>query len=325
MLPSRQLPKAAALAVLAVLALSGCSVLDDIGRTSGALVNEAAMNADLAAAEQKLEAIDGVTAESEFAMTDAYVYRVGLRADIDEPTPDAVAAILEIARDTLAADSFADHDGAFQLTSGERHIAWLNYFDISQEQLAAEAEYFSRLESLYGHPLTLGVSSMDGADYHRSISGAHELTIATLEAMRAVEDPSPVTASFDFPGISAGGALPTDEVVELVRSFGAAATLQGSDPDIYTGVAVTWMQGSETVDVAISIGAVGEHVLLADSKDWPAVLAVADVIATSPVPVVFFSVSVFDENRYGTVTAAGCAEPGVAAEQDAEFLAALAG
>lgn len=319
--------RALSLAAIAVgaLLLSGCSVVNDIGRTGGAMVNEAAMSAGLAAAEQKLEEIDGVTAESQFAMTDAYVYLVGLRADIDEPTPDAVAAILEIARDTLAADPFAEHEAGFQLTSGERFVASLDYFGISAQQLAAEAAYYSSLESAFGHPLTVGISSMDEIDYHRYITGSDQVTVTTLESMRAIEEPSLGTGSFDFPGISAGGALPTDEVIELVHSLGEVATLQGARPDDYTGVQVTWVQGYNAVDVGISLDTFGDDVSFADSDGWPTVLAVADVMTASPVPVVFFSFSVYNENRYGTVTVSPCAEPGVPTPPDEEFLAALAG
>jgi hypothetical protein len=314
-------------AAAVVLALTGCSIAEDVVRTGGSLANGAVIGAELQLATEELEQIDGVeVTDSGYELGVDYEYSTHLAARADELSEKDAAAALEIVRATFAGDAFAQQPRSFSMTIEDGSHLSLSGGAVSPGQLADEVGYLYALQAAYGSALSMSIdaiTSEQGIDvgYGRYISGAG---VPDLSALAAVPDTSSAPGDWEFPGIIATGSLPGAEIDAVLASLAEVAPLLDyATSQDYSGTTVQWDGRSGAMSVTYTAAGIAEDAAFEASTDWPVLLAVADRAVASGVRLQYLGYFSADGTRGGVVNFLPCAQDGDPQPESEELLTAL--
>lgn len=313
---------AAATTVMIVMALCGCSVIDDVTRTGGAFVDGAVIDSALDGLTADLDKITGVTvtgAASE--MQSDYTYRVSVDATSSGPLSEADAVrVLEAVRSTFASDALAGRSALFQLESEDTPLS-LDGSAMSASELAGEVAYFYALADAYGSPLglTLGSTRDDSGvetGYQRGIRSLGGRP-ADVGALVDVADTTTGQHEWELAGLSASGTLPGADVFALLDSLAEVAPeLDYASSDRFTGVHLQWYGDRRVVHVALVSDTLVAGAALSAAPDIETARLVVARAVQSRVALGQFSFYADDGSVFATVRFTPC----TADEQNATAL-----
>ena len=253
--------KRVAIALIAVLALTGCTEI-------GSIADKAQIDLGLAQLASDLEQVPGVTGvESHAELQGDYSYAISIGASAETLSDSALHQVGVIAMEQLGAGVFGRHHVTFSVGSETGTQLGMNRF--TGIDLDGELDYLAQLSAAYGAPLAINFY-----DETRQISSLAPSASPDWEAMRAIPDDSALERSWYFDALASMGELPDASATDLADALRAIVPLaSGLSLDI-SGVDVTLMDASYS-DLSAP----------ESSPNWPVALQVAAVVSASPLAV----------------------------------------
>lgn len=219
--------RVAAIAVVVMVGLSGCTVLD----TLGSAADEARISSALDGLEDELAKIPGVTSvTSSMPIRGDLQFDVSLTAHSDglsetnqRVAVDAVAAV-------FTAPPFSEQPQAsFTLSDGEgeteQNLTVIEFAGIDPAAVTAQLDYRDAFAEVVGVPVTLYVSppepEIELTEPFRSVSLLSPAADIDWAALRDLDDDFDGSRSWGFSGFIANDALPPRELEALVDEAAA--------------------------------------------------------------------------------------------------------
>lgn len=302
--------KRVALALVALLALSGCTEV-------GSLADKAQIDLALSSLATELDELAGITTDYTAELQPDYSYRVSVQATAPQLDAEQLAAAAELARGALSEGVFDSVPASFDLSVSEGAVLSMWKFTITEEDLRHELALAAALGEAYGSVATLSVgpSSADGNGIGIAVSAAQPSP--DWDAIRVLVADNP-GRSWALPGLSFDGAVPPPELTDLVDAIGGILPL-GFTEEVY--VSVDWYSDALTVTVAASDADVADPTT---STAWPQAQQVAALVAASPLPSRSFMFYGLTNQGTATVFFGDCAESASFSDGDGVLAEALA-
>ncbi len=309
MLTSSRLARTALIGLVA-LSLVGCSVIEDISRTGGSIVNGASIDSALAGAKERIESIDGVEfVDSVSTLQADYGYEVGIEVEVSEPSAASTKAIAQVVIETYGIPAFEDVPRTLAVTYNDGEwLLSLGTFDLTPETLQAEIDYQFTIGAAAGGQFSLSIYPDDySAGYYRALSSptADPRDFADLSS---IADPTQaVFSGWSIPGISWYGDWPSRD------AFDALATMKQLDPPIEmsrfpntSGVSFDWLNPSQQLIVSYFAEATDGNPL-ADSSTRQSFDDVVSVLASTNLSVVAIQLKDFSGVPFAAIASGQCA------------------
>jgi hypothetical protein len=260
--------KRAALALIALLALTGCTEI-------GSISDKAQIDLALTALTTELDELAGIQTHYDAEIQPDYSYQIAVTATAPALAEQQLVAVARLVRDELGGGLFDRHRVRFELTEENGSGFSMSVFGLDDGDLAGDIAYAAAFGEAYGSPASVFFGEGNTPDtYGRVVAVALTADAPDWDAIRALPDSTRADPSWQVPGISFAGAVPAAPVTDLVDAIGRVVPLDSPDPwvfiDLYYAYAYVSLIGSD-VDTADP----------AASSVWPIAVDVAALLDAS--------------------------------------------
>jgi hypothetical protein len=325
MLRSSRLARLTLVGVVA-LSLAGCSVLEDISRTGGSIVDGASIDSALAAATEQIEAIDGVeTVDSSSILQGDFTYQVSIDVAVEDPSVESTQAIAGIVFEAYGRPGFARAPRSLLITHRGDGVLSISTFELSRETLEDEIDFQFTIGAASGSRFALTLDSVDeSAGYHRGLS-SQDASPRAFSEVRSIPDPTDaVFTQWSIPGIAWRADWPTDEAFEFLEStVDSIPSIELYDgTQTTTGVYMEWWSASEAAVFIYYTEPPGVAAITA-TPDWQQIDDVVGQIRESGLPVATIQIIDMGGSRNAAITTTRCLNSPEPTADDIEFFNAL--
>lgn len=298
--------KRVAIALIAVLALFGCSEI-------GSLSDKAQIDLALDNLTTELDAVAGIQTEYTAELQADFTYQVYVHATAPQLDDEQLLAAALLARDSLSEGVFDRTQVSFDLAVPEGALLSMWDFTITEDALRDELALAAAVGEAYGSAATLSIGQGEDGPAVGVQSAAPS---PDWDAIRSLVADNP-GRYWGFPGLSFDGAVPPAQLTDLVDAIGGILPLGFTD-EVY--VSVDWYGETTSVTVAAPDVDVADPTA---SSYWPQAQQVAALIASSPLPSRSLMFYGLDQQGTATVFFGECAQSAVLSDSDAVLATAL--
>ena len=260
--------KRVAIALIALLALTGCTEI-------GSISDKAQIDLALAKLTSELDDLAGIQTQYTADLQADYHYQIAVTATGPALAEQQLVAVATLVRDELGGGVFDRHSVRFDLTESDGSGLSMGVFDLEDADIDNDIAYAAAFGDAYGAPASVFFGEGNTADtYGRVVTVATAVQTPDWDAIRALPDASRADRSWQVPGISFAVEVPDAQVTDLLDAIGGVVPLDSTDPWAY----IDWYETYAYVSL------IGSDVDVADpgaSSFWPRAVDVADLLDAS--------------------------------------------
>ena len=260
--------KRVAIALIALLALTGCTEI-------GSISDKAQIDLALTKLTSELDDLAGIQTDYTAELQADYSYQITVTATSEALAEEQLVAAAILVRDELGGGVFDRHTVRFELTESDGSGLSMGVFDLEDADIDNDIAYAAAFGDAYGAPATVFFGEGNTADtYGRVVTVATAVQTPDWDAIRALPDATRADRAWQVLGFSFAEEVPSAQVTDLVDAIGRVVPFYSPDP----WVSIEWYETYSYVSL------IGSDVDVSDpaaSSLWLVAGEVAQLIAAS--------------------------------------------